>query len=130
MTVPEAEAARGAAALWRTRLAALAICGGLAALFFIDLCGLIFDCGCRPLWAGAADHCNVHDAATRSCPWCVSGRWGVYLPMGVILSGQAAALLVPGRLALGWRVALAAGAFFVLGGAVGLGFGLAHGYWS
>jgi hypothetical protein len=122
--------ARGAAAGSLTRLAALGICGGLAALFFIDLCDLIFDCGCRSLWAGAADHCNVHDPATPSCPWCTSGRWGLYLPMGAILGAQAIALLAPGRLAVRWRIALATAAFFVAGGAVGVAFGLAHGYWT
>ncbi|HVS14122.1 MAG TPA: hypothetical protein VMV46_09370 [Thermoanaerobaculia bacterium] len=113
---------------WIARAGALAVCAGLAALFFLDLCDLIFDCGCRSLWAGAADHCNVHDPTTPSCPWCVTGRWGTWLPLGVIWAGQAAALLWPGRLSLPWRVALAAVAFFALGGAVGLGFGLATGY--
>jgi hypothetical protein len=50
--------------------------------------------------------------------------------MGAILGAQAIALLAPGRLAVRWRIALATAAFFVAGGAVGVAFGLAHGYWT
>jgi hypothetical protein len=132
MTGPPVAARGPRAAAWigLSRVASLGIVSALSALFFIDLCDLIFDCNCRSLWAGAADHCNVHDPSTRDCPWCTSGAWGVYVPMGVIVAGQALALLWPGRLALRWRIALAVGAFFLLGGAGGVAFGLAKGYWA
>ena len=108
---------------------ALAVCAGISALFIIDYCDLLFDCGCRSLWAGAAEHCNIHDPTTRDCPWCAAGLWGVLLPLGGVIAGQAVVLLAPGRLALRWRIAAALAAALVIGGGFGLGFGLAAGYW-
>lgn len=34
------------------------------------LCGWAYRCGCEPIWAGAADHCNVNRAGEPHCPWC------------------------------------------------------------
>lgn len=45
------------------------------AVFWLQLCDLVYDCGCHGFWAGAADHCNVHTEPAGSphrCPWCVS----------------------------------------------------------
>ena len=29
-------------------------------VFFIDFCNLVYQCGCRSLWAGADAACNIH----------------------------------------------------------------------
>jgi hypothetical protein len=45
-------------------------------VFFIDVCGWIFSCGCRSLWAGADMACNVHALTAPHCPFCVRGVAG------------------------------------------------------
>ena len=101
----------------------------VTSLFFIDFCNLIYDCGCRSLWAGADDHCNIHNAASRHCPWCSIGN-AVYAVYGTIVTSQAAVVFVwPGIGRLG-RALLALLAFPVTGGILGLAVGLAKGYWQ
>lgn len=102
----------------------------ISLVFFIDLCDLVYDCGCRSLWNGMAQACNVHDPQTPDCPWCAMGIWGLVVPAGSILLAQALALFLPGRLRTAWRLLLAAVLFPGVGGLVGLLFGLATGYWT
>jgi hypothetical protein len=47
------------------------VVGIFLVIFITPLCGWVFDCGCTHLWAGAATHCNIHDASKPDCPWCV-----------------------------------------------------------
>lgn len=46
----------------------------LSAILFIatllNLCDLIFQCGCHSWFTGAASHCNIHQLNSRHCPWC------------------------------------------------------------
>ena len=44
----------------------------LLSIFLLPLCGLIFQCGCTYLWAGADSHCNIHVSGKPDCPWCIS----------------------------------------------------------
>jgi hypothetical protein len=44
----------------------------LLSIFLLPLCGLIFQCGCTHLWAGADSHCNIHVKGQPDCPWCIS----------------------------------------------------------
>ncbi|REJ73512.1 MAG: hypothetical protein DWQ36_06890 [Acidobacteria bacterium] len=115
---------------WIVGALVLASTGALANAFMIDLCDLVYDCGCRSLWDGAAEDCNIHDATTHDCPWCTTGRLGVVLPPALVLATQGLIAFWPGRLAWWKRLLLALLAFPAVGGAVGLGFGLATGYWS
>ncbi len=75
----------------RTRAAIFAISAAVTCLFIIDLCGLIYGCGCRSWWAGAADHCNIHHAGPPHCPWCQMGSSGFVLVLAIILVAQAVA---------------------------------------
>ena len=57
------------------RVLFLGVLAAATALFWLQLCDLVYDCGCLGLWAGAAEHCNVHQAPAGSphrCPWCAS----------------------------------------------------------
>ena len=54
------------------RLLPFAISFVVTCVFFIDVCGWVFDCGCRSLWAGADAACNVHGPG-RHCPLCSGG---------------------------------------------------------
>ena len=113
----------------KARLLALAGVGAPSLLFFLQLCDLIYDCGCRALWNGAADGCNVHAPEPPHCPWCATGLWGSLVPVGLMLSTQAACLLTARR-RLAPRIALAAACFPLAGGVAGLAFGWWTGYWS
>lgn len=77
--------------LTRRRLfaATLALVG--AALLFLPLCNLIFDCGCTWPFLGGARHCNVHQPQPPHCPLCAGPRvYGLAFSLAVW-----AALFVP-----------------------------------
>lgn len=90
--------------------------------FYINLCQLVFRCGCTYLWAGAAAHCNVHHGPKR-CPVCQLPSGEYQLLLGSIVVVQV--LLV-------WRGRpwLALGALPVLAIAQMLVLGWYRGYWS
>ena len=97
-------------------------------VFFIDLCGLVYQCGCRSLWAGAADHCNIHTPGVRHCPLCAGGLW---VSGPVLLSTLAAQAWVVWklRLPMATRAALALIAFPLVTGGLSVLVGLLAGYW-
>jgi hypothetical protein len=98
-------------------------------VFFINLCSLIFQCGCHSLWAGAAMTCSIHAQHGRHCPWCSHGAAGQAIVMVLIGASQLAVSVLPGW---SWLVrTLAASALFpVVGGIVALVFGWDVGYWT
>jgi hypothetical protein len=97
-------------------------------VFFIDICDLIFDCGCRSLWAGADAMCNVHVANMRHCPFCARGVPGYAAIMAAVSVPQLAASLWSGgsrtRRVLLCLLLLPAG-MIVVGGLLGV----YDGYW-
>jgi hypothetical protein len=100
--------------------------GGLAAFthyFFIVLCGVYFQCGCRAWHAGAATHCNIHLPHAPHCPFCVLPPWQFEALILLVIAGQ-------GYLAWRGRWVLAAIAFPVLTGIESLVLGWYRGYWS
>lgn len=116
----------------RPLLLKAAVFAGAAALtsaLFINLCDLVYQCGCSWAWAGAADHCNIHTPGVRHCPWCVEGAvWGEVC-YWIVLGSQALIAFWPA--AAGWgRAALACAAFPVVGGLCAVLVGLFSGYWS
>ena len=117
----------------RLRSFLLLVSATVTAIFFINFCDLVYQCGCRSLWNGADAHCNVHDPETRDCPFCQHPPWGGVVPLGVILGGQAGVCLSRkeryGR-SVSRRLAISIMMFPVVGGVVALGFGVATGYWS
>ena len=106
-----------------------AVAASVAAVFFIDYCHLVYDCGCVSLWAGGAAHCNIQTPGPPDCPVCAHGG----LASGALVSAvavQAAVLFVPGKPGTLRRAGLALLAFPVVVGAVGLVAGIALGYWA
>ena len=77
------------------RLGPFAISFAVTSAFFINLCALIFRCGCRSLWAGADASCNVHVAVSRHCPWCSHGVEGYTLVMTLLCAPQLAVSVLP-----------------------------------
>jgi hypothetical protein len=100
-------------------LAALAT---ITYVFFIDLCGLIYQCGCRSLWLGAAAQCNIHHAGMKHCPFCTLSNSSY---TGLILVVVAAQGVLVWRES--WLRAALAFPLLVLAEAIVLGF--FKGYW-
>lgn len=98
-----------------------------AGVFFIDVCGATFACGCRSLWNGAATACNIHNAGPPHCPWCQYPTAGA-LAFFAVAATQATVVFCPGKLGLWPRLGLAITALPLVGGATGLLQGWLWGY--
>jgi len=98
----------------------------VTSLAFLSFCDLVYQCGCKPVWAGAAESCNIHVPGVRHCPWCYLGGT---IPYGSILLAQAL-ISFWSVLPLGWRLLLALSAFPIVGGLVAILFGWISGYWG
>lgn len=76
---------------------------GLCALWLtlLPFCDALFDCGCRwsLSWAEGVTHCNIHDASTHDCPWCVGGPWRQL----ILMAGLSALLLAAVWWSQRWR---------------------------
>ena len=112
------------------RLAVFLAAATVAAMLFINFCHLVFQCGCRSWWSGAADHCNIHMAGVPHCPWCTSDGFSGYLSFGAILVVQALIAFWPGDRGIPSRLLGALLAFPVVGGIGAVLAGLATGYWA
>jgi hypothetical protein len=110
------------------RAAIFAVAAAVSSVFFINFCGLVFQCGCTSLWAGADAHCNIHTPGAKHCPWCATGLgntiWGVMVVVQAVLAFAFPKLRLPAR------AALALLAFPVVGAVAALVAGLASGYWA
>ena len=100
----------------------------LTCVFFIDICDLIFDCGCQSLWAGADAMCNVHLANSRHCPFCSRGVPGYAVVMTAVTLPQFAVSMWASWT---WRKRVVVCVLLVpvAMAAVGLGLGTYDGYW-
>lgn len=112
------------------RLAVFLGAATLAAMLFINFCHLVFQCGCRSWWGGAAEHCNIHMAGVAHCPWCTSGGLSGYVSFGAIVVVQALIAFWPGGAGIAGRLLSALLAFPVVGGIGAVVSGLVTGYWS
>jgi hypothetical protein len=113
----------------RRRLALLVILASTGILF-IDLCGLVFGCGCRSLWNGGAEACNIHAPAPPHCPWCEHPFAAGAVSFVSIALAQAWLVLHPGRMGFALRLALAAAAAPALVGLLGAIQGFLWDYWG
>jgi hypothetical protein len=98
-------------------------------VFFINICSVIFKCGCVSLWAGADMACNIHMAHGKHCPFCAHGWQGQAIVMAAIIVPQ---VFVTLKAAWSWPVRLLAmlAIFPAAEGISALILGLWDGYWS
>src|SRR5512145_216588 len=114
----------------RFKVPVLAAAMALSSIFFIDVCGLVFGCGCRSLWAGAAFACNIHNDAPPHCPWCAHPAAAGAVAFAAMALVQGRIVLGPGRAGLPLRFALALLSFPLVAGLVGFVQGILWDYWS
>ena len=113
-----------------TNAAIFLVAAGITAALFINACDLLFDCGCRSWWDGAADSCNVHNSRGPHCPLCVAEGIGGYANFAVIVCVQGLVTFWPSSLVAWKRAAAALLAFPLVGGSCGLVLGWITGYWT
>jgi hypothetical protein len=114
----------------RPRVLVLTLASAVSLPFLINFCHLVYQCGCRSLWNGAAATCNIHNASNHDCPWCETGILGMVVPPLMILLAMAAVVSWPGAFRPWRRLTLALAMFPLAGGLAALLFGLATRYWS
>jgi hypothetical protein len=114
----------------RLKILALVAAIALSSVFFVDVCGLVFRCGCRSLWAGASSACNIHHAVGPHCPWCAHPLAAGAVAFFGVAAVQALVLLRPGRGGVALRFALALLSFPLTAGLVGVIQGLLWDYWN
>lgn len=101
----------------------------LTSVFYINVCHLVFRCGCDFLWAAADAHCNIHNSTGKHCPFCSFGYTGYAGTFGIIIVVQALFSLLPN-----WtrpvRLGVAIAAFPVTFVLLALVLGTYTGYWD
>jgi hypothetical protein len=97
---------------------------GLSLLGLINLCNMLFRCGCQSWWGGADRLCNIHVAEAAHCPWCSYGWWGFLVPLAAVWLAQAGVVFVPSRLSWAGRLLLGLVCFPAVGAMAGLLFAL------
>jgi len=102
----------------------------ISSVFFIDVCDLVFDCGCRSVWAGASTACNIHHTAGPHCPWCAHPLAAGLVAFLAMAAVQTFIVLGPGRAGAKRRFALALLSFPVTAGIVGVVQGFLWDYWK
>ena len=112
-----------------TSLAIFVASAAVTSVFFINLCHLVFRCGCDWLWANADKHCNIHNATGKHCPFCSFGYEGYAGIFGTLVVVQALVSFLP---AWPWKTRLAAAlaAFPITFGVLALALGKYTGYWD
>jgi hypothetical protein len=98
-------------------------------VFFINLCNLIYRCGCRSLWSGAAEACNIHVAGVKHCPFCSYGAIGYGSVLALVLIPQLMVSWWPAHWDWRTRLMSAVLVFPVMMAVAALVLGLASGYW-
>ena len=102
----------------------------VTSVFFIDFCGLAYQCGCDHLWAAGAARCNVHSPDMKHCPWCSIGLRGAGMVWLGMVVPQSFLAFAPARWSVMKRLLASLVAFPIIGGIEALAIGLAMGYWS
>lgn len=114
----------------RGRIAVFVLAASVTSVFFINLCGALFQCGCQSLWHGADRFCNIHAAHGRHCPWCATGVAGQALVYGSMLAAQGLASFGPWPRKLLARLVVALSAFPATGLVLALLLGWFTQYWN
>ncbi len=114
----------------RTGLIIFFVSAVLTSAFIIDFCGLVYGCGCESWWKAGSQHCNIHNASGKHCPWCTHSGSG-FMVGGIFIFGAQGWLSFRPR-SWSWpkRLAAAILAFPVVGTIAAIVIGIVQGYWN
>ena len=112
------------------RLAVFVFCVALTGATLIDFCNAVYACGCKSFWSGADEHCNIHHATGKHCPFCTHGGIGFVFTALLIFSAQAWISFRAPKWTWWQRLGGGLAAYPVLGGLGAALVGLSQGYWS
>lgn len=101
---------------------------GVSLALIYNVCHLLFRCGCTYVWAGAADHCNIHVPNVPHCPWCSHGLGAFAGGLVPLLGVEALALVRLRRRPVGIRLLAAVIGFFAVAALSALAWALVDGY--
>lgn len=100
------------------------------AIFAINFCATLFQCGCQGMFGLAATHCNINNHGARHCPWCTHGGVGFVVSMVPVFLVQAWVIFRSGDWGWKTRLLMALAAFPIVGGILGGIVGWLQGYWN
>jgi len=106
-----------------SKIGIFALAFAVTSLWFINLCDLVYGCGCVSWWNGAAAHCNIQQPGPPDCPWCQHGGAAGYASYGLIGLAQGWTAFTSRINGLARRLLAALLAFPLVGGAAALAFG-------
>lgn len=112
------------------RHAAFGLSLGVTAVLFVNLCAMVFGCGCRSLWNGIASACNIHAVDLPHCPWSEHPLLGGGVAFAATVVVQWAVCHLPERVGFARRLALGVLAFPLTSGVVAWIQGRLWSYWT
>ena len=115
---------------WLRGFWAFGLALALVGVFVTPYCGFLFQCGCRPLWAGAAQFCNINNSAPPYCPFCNHGVTGYRIVRFSLLGFEGLALTVALRRRWSWLAltGTAVGVFIMVEAVTAVFFAFYDGY--
>lgn len=95
----------------------------------MNVCAVLFSCGCRSWWTGAAAACNIHRAGVRHCPWCTLEPGLFWSLFAGFVAAQGIAVFALRRRAWWMQLGGAGAAYLASAAASALVLGIWSGYW-
>lgn len=114
---------------WRS-LIAFGASASVAYATLLNLCALLFQCGCRSWFTGAAAHCNIHLAHAKHCPWCTLAPTYFWSLFGVFVAAQALAIVFLRQRPVAQQFTAALGAYLASATLSALVLGFSQHYWN
>lgn len=115
---------------WLKGLAVWGACAAFAYATLLNVCQLLFSCGCRSWWTGAASHCNIHQAGMKHCPWCTLAPEYFWSLFAAFVVAQTAAVWLARRRPWWQQAAYGLSTYLVTAALSALVLGFSQHYWD
>lgn len=71
---------------------AFLLVGAFSAFTFLQVCDLLFGCGCEGWWAAGVQHCDIMVEGKPDCPFCAGGNARFMVIAAVVVVSEWAAI--------------------------------------